>query len=225
MGLTGTGLTGMGRLYLAVAIAAIMLLGWPDASPLLRWDRAALADGELWRMVSAHFVHLNGRHLLANLIGLALVTELLGAASRPAEALFILLVSALAISAGLSVFSPGIVWYAGLSGLVHGLWAGLALLGWRHGQRALPCWALAALLIKLAWPSGLTGDLPVVPQAHAYGAVGGLAAALLLQMGRYLSMRLGMRMGMVAGPAGIVSCARRAGAASVAVARWCFRLE
>lgn len=224
----------MWRLFALIAVACIALLGWPDAVALLRWQRGALGDGQVWRMLSAHFAHLGPWHALANLAGMALVIELLGAAVRPAEAVLLLLASALAIVAGLFLVSPAVGWYAGLSGVVHGWWAGFALLGWwrqraglqerqhirqqiwqqRQQQRQqqahaqpiphhkqqirrdwLPAAALGVLLLKLAlgaagwleWQSLLPprlqpagGILPVVPQSHVYGAVGGALAALAL---------------------------------------------
>lgn len=150
---------------------------------MLRWQRGALAGGETWRVLSAHFAHLGGMHALANLAGLALVIELLGASARPSEAMLVMLASALAIIAGLAMFNPSVGWYAGLSGVVHGLWAGLAVLGWRRRQQArnwLPAAALASLVLKLWLWQGTLGGLPVVPQSHLYGAIGGAVTALML---------------------------------------------
>lgn len=131
----------MWRLFAAIAAACIALLAWPEAVAFLRWQRGvsgawgAFSDGECWRMLSAHFVHLGVWHALANLAGLALVIECLGAWTRPDEALAMMLVSALAIIAGLALRDPAVGWYAGLSGVVHGLWAGCALLGWLRQSR------------------------------------------------------------------------------------------
>ncbi len=209
----------MWRLFALITMACVGLLGWPDAVALLRWQRGALGDGQAWRILSAHFAHLGPWHALANLAGMALVIEWLGAAVRPAEAVLLWLASALAIVVGLALFNPVVGWYAGLSGVVHGWWAGFALIGWwrqreREQQRRPPAqqqqeqskqqvmrqdWlpeaALVVLVLKLAlgtagwfvwqilWPSMLRpagGMLPVVPQSHVYGAIGGAVAALAL---------------------------------------------
>lgn len=187
------------RLFALIAIACIALLLWPDAIAVLRWQRGALDEGQMWRSLSAHFAHLGPWHALANLAGMALVVELLGSAVRPVEALLLLLASALAIIAGLAMLEPMVAWYAGLSGVVHGWWAGFAVLGWVRRQGWLPGAALGVLLLKLAyWPtgllmlqqfsgallnSGMPDALPVVPQSHAYGAIGGAVAALGLIAG------------------------------------------
>ncbi len=173
----------MWRLFAAVAAICIALLLWPDALSVLRWQRGAIGVEEAWRVLSAHFAHLGPWHALANLVGMALVIELLGAAAQPAEAVFIMMASALAIIAGLTLFDPAVGWYAGMSGVVHGLWAGLASLAWRQPTRErawLPAVALASMVLKLwLWPAN-TGALPVVPQSHLYGAIGGAMAALVL---------------------------------------------
>lgn len=171
----------MWRLFAAVAAICMALLLWPEALTALRWQRGAVSDGQLLRVLSAHFVHLSLWHACANLAGLALVIELLGASVRPVEAVLLMLVSGWVIVAGLAVLSPAVGWYAGLSGVVHGLWAGLAILGWRRQAKFwLPPAALAALVLKLLlWPATLRG-LPVVPQSHWYGAIGGATAALLM---------------------------------------------
>ncbi len=191
----------MWRLFAAFAVICFVLLLWPDALDALRWQRGAISDGEWWRMLSAHFAHLDAWHACANLAGMALVIDILGEATRPAEALLVMLAGALAIIAGLAIFNPAVAWYAGLSGVVHGLWAGLALLGWlrqrqrqsqsqsqsqdaRAPQLSLPVAALSVLAMKLMLPSlpspALARGLPVVPQSHLYGALGGAVAALVL---------------------------------------------
>lgn len=196
------------RLFALMAIACIALLLWPDAITVLRWQRGApgafgaygvFGEGQMWRGLSAHFAHLGPWHALANLAGMALVIELLGSAVRPAEAVLLLLASALTIIAGLAMFEPAVGWYAGLSGVVHGWWAGFAVLGGVRRQGWLPGAALGVLLLKLAyWPTGLLmlqqfagamlnsgtpETLPVVPQSHVYGAMGGAVAALGLIAG------------------------------------------
>ena len=60
-------------LCLAVALVALMAAGWPDGLVHLRYDRSGLIDGEVWRVVTAHLVHLNRLHLLLNLLGLLLI--------------------------------------------------------------------------------------------------------------------------------------------------------
>src|SRR5438876_6738088 len=69
-----------GRLGLILAGSCVLLLlasltGEPGRL-LLRYDRAALAAGQWWRLVTAHVVHLDVRHTLLNELGLSLVVAL-----------------------------------------------------------------------------------------------------------------------------------------------------
>lgn len=151
----------------------------------LRYERDALADGELWRALTAHLVHLGPRHLFLNGVGLVLVAALVGPYLRLGAWLLAFVAAALTISAGLWIAAPGLVWYVGLSGVLHGLFIAGALAG-----LALPeerRFALAVLVLvtgKLAWEQAW-GALPgtaeaaggrVVIDSHLYGGFGGLVA-------------------------------------------------
>jgi hypothetical protein len=79
-------------------------------------------------------------------------------------------------------------WYVGFSGVLHGALAAGAV-AWHRRESALLAWALTAVLAgKLIWEQAvgalpLSGDLPVVVDAHLYGAAGGLLAALVIWIG------------------------------------------
>lgn len=152
---------------------------------LLRYDRAALARGELWRLLTAHLVHLDLRHALLNCLGLVLLWALFARDYGPLRWLAIVLAAMAAIDAGLWVCNSTLLWYVGSSGALHGILAGGTLAHLRRRER--DGWALAALLVaKLTWeqtvgPLPLSGRDPVVVDAHLYGVLGGLAAASLLK--------------------------------------------
>lgn len=172
------------RWQLALSIGVLMLAGalLPGSLGVFRWDRAALAEGQWVRLLTAHLVHLSPMHLLSNLLGLAVLSELLLARWRLGALMSLLLCSALGTSLLLWCFEPQLQWYAGLSGVLHGLWGGAALLGWLCSRQTLFGLALLALAVKLAaTQAGLmpvTG-LPVVGVAHAYGGASGLLWALV----------------------------------------------
>ena len=175
---------------LLVALIAIGLqLGGQGAFALFRYQREAILAGELWRLLSAHFIHAGWPHLWLNLAGLTLIGLLFPFLSAPRFGVSLLLASALAIDLGLWLLNPEIHWYVGLSGVLHGLFAGGALLhlrhrGWRGGGYLL------LLAVKLAWEQ-TGGPLPgsaavagarVITEAHLYGAAGGAALALFLPL-------------------------------------------
>lgn len=169
-------------LVIAAASALVALLG--GAGRLwLRWDREAIADGELWRLVTGHFVHLNPGHLVLNLAGLALVWVLVGGGYRALAWWLVIAFSVAVMDAGFWFLDPGLSWYVGLSGLLHGL----LLAGTVDRLRDAPIEsAVLGLLVigKLAWEQ-YAGPLPgseasaggsVVVNAHLYGAIAGTLA-------------------------------------------------
>lgn len=171
----------------SVAIVMLLLLPpllasvWHAAMPgLLGFDRAAIGAGELWRLLSAHYVHLNMAHALMNLAALTLVFALLHRAATPVAWCAVYAVTGLAISLALLWLDPVLARYVGASGVIHGLIAFGALRRLRAaGAESLVL--LAGLAIKLAYESqagpiagseALIGA-PVIVQSHLYGAIAG----------------------------------------------------
>ena len=148
-----------------------------------RYDRAALAHGEWWRLISAHFVHLGPRHTLLNAAAAGILVLLFGEALSARSWPVVLAASLVAVDAGLWFFSPNIQWYAGASGVLHGVIAagGLALANLRDWRGGVLLALLTSKLIFEQYTSGdlgFAGGLPVVLDAHLYGALGGAAGLL-----------------------------------------------
>jgi membrane associated rhomboid family serine protease len=58
-----------------VSLISLFLLAWPAATDMLMWKRLQIADGQAWRWISGHFVHLSIRHCLSNVLGLLVICE------------------------------------------------------------------------------------------------------------------------------------------------------
>jgi rhomboid family GlyGly-CTERM serine protease len=175
-------------LLACLAVLVALACGGPPLTGLLRYERGAIAHGEWWRLVSAHWVHLGPRHLLPDAAGLVLLWVLYARELRPLSWLLVLAGATAAIDAGLW-WGPGdIEWYAGISGLLHGAWAAGSVAVARKGGPT--GWVmLAALAVKLAVEhfTGarlFTSGFPVVPVAHLYGALGALLAVAALALAR-----------------------------------------
>jgi rhomboid family GlyGly-CTERM serine protease len=179
-----------GRLGVALLLACLLLLlptlGGEAARLGLRYERAALAQGQLWRLISAHWVHLNLRHAVVNVAGLALLWALFARDFSPRQWLLIVAAALIAIDAGLWFLDSTVQWYVGSSGVLHGILAAGTL---AHLKRREPDgWVLAALLAgKLLYeqrvgPLPFSGSTDVVVDAHLFGVIGGLAAALALKV-------------------------------------------
>ena len=174
---------------LLALIAAAIAIGGDEARMALRFDRIWILEGETWRLISGHLTHLGWSHLALNGAGMALVWFLVGERFDTLGWWIIICTSVVAINLGLWLLTPHLIWYVGLSGLLHGLLAAgiVARLRPPDGETLL----LAALLLaKLAWEqfggsipgSELASGGPVVVDAHLYGAAGGVLGALLLRI-------------------------------------------
>ena len=172
--------------YRGAALAGVCLLlllpllGGEAGERLLRYDRAGLAAGQWWRLLSGHLVHLDLRHAVLNIMGLALMWALFARDYTPRQWLLIVLGAIAAIDVGLWLADSTVLWYVGSSGALHGVMAAGALAHVRTGQR--DGWILMGLLlVKLAYEHWV-GALPlsgsaVVVDAHLFGVLGGVAAA------------------------------------------------
>ncbi len=152
----------------------------------LRYSRMAIDQGQFWRLLTAHLVHYDVAHATLNAAGLILLWLLFVADARPRQWAVVTLVSALSISIGLWYQHPEIEWYLGLSGVLHGLWAAASLSAIARSRlEAMVSGSLLAAKLIFEQHYGALSDpllghtLHVVTEAHVYGALGGLTAALL----------------------------------------------
>jgi rhomboid family GlyGly-CTERM serine protease len=174
----GRGLPWLTGLAAAAAAGLWLLLGpVPEA---LVFDRAAIAGGEIWRLVTGHLVHSDGRHALWDIGALALIGCLMEE-KGPRRLALAAGAGILAVDAGLWWGLPGLERYCGLSGMLNALFVvALADLWRRHRHPVFPLAALilgAKLLAEAVAGQSLVLDTewPAVPLAHVAGCLGGLA--------------------------------------------------
>jgi rhomboid family GlyGly-CTERM serine protease len=185
-----TSLNGDGGHGLALIGIAILLL-MPELNgdatrAALRYERVAIAAGEWWRLITAHFVHIDLEHTLLNLMGVVLMWAIFARDLRPREWLIVTVVVLLSIDAGLWFWDRQVDWYVGASGVLHGFMAAGTYVHVRRGD--LDGWILVVfIMLKLGyeqWSGALPfveSGMPVVLNAHLYGALGGFAAAACLK--------------------------------------------
>jgi rhomboid family GlyGly-CTERM serine protease len=177
------------RGWALLGCAALLLLpsfGGAPVRDLLRYDRTAIALGQLWRLVTAHVVHLDLRHALLNILGLGLMWALFARDYRVRDWCLIVLGAMAGIDLGLWFADSTIQWYVGSSGVLHGVMAAGTLATLRTGAwegRVLAAVLAGKLLYEqLAGPLPLSGSDPVVVDTHLFGAIGALVVALFLTL-------------------------------------------
>ncbi|MDI9244489.1 rhombosortase [Marinobacter sp. CHS3-4] len=176
-----------------VALQMIVLM-YPPMGQLLEWSRVEIAQGQWWRLLTGHWVHLGPTHLLLNLAGLFLLSVLFDRPATTAWWAGYLLTAPVAISFALEWAIPALDWYRGFSGCLHGLFVLLAMANLSQSPR----WntlLLVGLGIKLVaeafYPTG-TADLigaAVIYQAHWLGALTGVMAGCVFLISRKSGIR------------------------------------
>lgn len=177
-------LTGMTVLVLVVLL--LQFLGLAEELEYLR----PLLPSEPWRLLTGHWVHLSWLHAVLNGVALLLLERLFQHRLRPSEQWLVLTAAPLVISLAFWIALPELIWYRGLSGVLHAFYfAGcVTWLATAAGHaRWLPGAALAGGVIKVLLEQPWDATFPfqdwlgaaVVPQAHLAGALAGVAAGLL----------------------------------------------
>ena len=173
------------KVSLPIMLGVTLVLVWlwgHNAADELMYRRSEVQAGQLWRLFTAHWVHLSTTHLVLNLLSLGVVWLLFRDALAGVTGYLIVGLIAPALSLCLLVFHPGIEWYVGFSGVLHGLLIAGALLSWR-GSPMLSALTLLVVAAKLTIEllQGASPELeafihsPVLVSAHVYGALlGGL---------------------------------------------------
>ncbi len=169
-----------------VGLSILVMLIGDAGEELLRYDRVWIGQGEFWRLISGHFVHLAWSHLALNSAGLILVWYLVGSNLKTHSWLFVILVTIATMDAAFWLMNPHLYWYVGMSGLLHGmLLAGIIIrlpaLDFESGV------LLLLLIAKISYEqfggsvpgSEATSGGPIIVDAHLYGALGGALGALL----------------------------------------------
>lgn len=173
--------------FVVLASLVLLALHWGgDATrTALAYGREPIQAGEWLRLVTGHWVHLNGTHVAMNIAGLWLLALLDIEDGAPSAYLLRSAVLSLAVGVMLYVLEPGLYWYVGLSGVLHGLFVIVLFRSIYPRRDLLALVALLLLLVKLIWEhyhgalmQG-TLDAPVIVSAHSYGALAGFAYALV----------------------------------------------
>jgi len=167
----------------AVIALAIVASAIPALSRWLVFDRAAIIDGQWWRLMTGNWVHFSTDHLLADAIAVGVAGGLIERQERMRALWFYVAATA---TVGLAVFflAPGVAEYGGLSGVACGAVGYLALneIKRSNARRWVPVLVLALLMTKVGWEYATGralfvsahGGMMVLPLAHVAGLLSGL---------------------------------------------------
>lgn len=184
-------LTLIASLIIPIAMSVIAIgigMFHSETAEALQYKSDFVQGGEVWRLVTAHFVHLDWVHLLLNLGGLWLVWLIVGSSFSNDQWLLLIVLMGCAITFGLGLWAPEVSWYVGLSGLLYGMLAA-GLVRQARRMRSLSVLLLVTILIKTAI-DGLYVPLSVttltnhqiVVEAHVLGIAAGMMFSVVYRL-------------------------------------------
>lgn len=154
----------------------------PISSEYLMFDRELINNGEVWRLFSAHFVHLSPTHMFGNLLAVCLLAYIAGGSLNNISGVLLLLWCMLAVGLGLYFFADHLHRYVGLSGVLHGLLLVAPFVS-KFYSRKIALIFLLVIVFKVIWEqSGFYDDMALVEtiggrvetRAHLLGLLAGL---------------------------------------------------
>lgn len=167
-------------LLMAVLMLALLVSGAP-ARDLLSFDRRAIDAGQVWRLLTGHWVHLGYYHGALNLLGLLALLVLCPAPLSFSEWTRRLVFLSLCVAVGLYLGVPDLHRYVGMSGVLHGLIVlGLVPMARRGDKISIAC--LLYVIGKIGWEYFTGAPVSderaiggrVVTEAHLLGTLSGL---------------------------------------------------
>lgn len=193
---------------IGMGIVALVLFCGGDAFSFLQYDRAAIGAGEVWRVITGHWLHWSFDHFLWCTITFMAIGAICEKISRKGY-LATLVAASLIVPLVCWLAAPGLAYYRGLSGLASAIfmfgavimardacivrdWRGVllpAVAGLAFAGKVLFEFVTGSLLFVDS-----TGVFAPVPLAHLAGGGTGLLTAWIFRSE-------GKRSGQAAGPA------------------------
>jgi len=151
-----------------------------------RYNYDWLSSGQVWRIVSAHWVHVGWAHLALNMLGLVICVSLANPRWSIGRWTLQSLVLGIGISLLFTLLKPELDWYAGFSGILFGLYF-LAAQELYARDRLVALLMGGAIVVKVIIEQYTPLDIdsssiigaPVIVDAHLYGLLIAIAIALI----------------------------------------------
>ena len=171
------------RVWLPVILWVLLMMVLQFIGPdVLRYQTRAIHEGEVWRILSGHWVHANWIHFVLNMAGFFICRGLTGVSWTMAGWSWRIMTLGLGISLLFLLLNPNIGWYVGFSGVLFGLYvmsAVDAINRFRFISVTLLLLITAKMTIDLTSSGKMTSSeligVPVLIESHLYGVVMALA--------------------------------------------------
>ncbi len=168
------------------SLIAVLFYLIPGSLKLFEYNKLAIGNGQIWRLITCHFTHFTTSHFFWDLITffcLALFCELQGFRRFISTTI----ISAILISVSLWFLDPTLMYYRGLSGLCSALYILFALIYLSNAKENLGGQTIAYMfilffIVKTLYEISITSTVFVstlgagvvpIPLSHLVGALAG----------------------------------------------------
>lgn len=166
-------------LMVIITMCFLIFGAMPEA---LLFDRNKIIEGEYWRLITGHLVHIDFPHFAWNMTALLVLGSILEMRYKITlgKQLRIHLFSALLISILVMCWRPELQWFAGLSGVLNTYFVLFLWHIWLDFKHPVTILVAIGTLSKITFEAidGYSvvrvSDFPVVFEAHAAGIVAGI---------------------------------------------------
>ncbi|MBB6542456.1 rhombosortase [Thalassotalea piscium] len=170
-------------------LAALAFIFNHELSHSFNFNRELITQDHWWLFITGHLFHTNDMHLVLNCAAVFLLWALHGQFFTWQSYLTIWLLLALGTSIGLYIFSPEIISYVGLSGILHGLFVIGAYKDIQVHEKTGYV-LIVAVLVKVAYEQVYGASEEVIQlieanvaiDAHLYGVICGFLVAITLYL-------------------------------------------
>ena len=181
--------------YFFIIVGLISSLLWLTGSSgldALSYHRDSVEGGQFWRLLTGHFVHSNGWHLLLNLASLMMIGLLFSQHLSIFLWTIAFVASGLFISACYYFIAPQYQYYVGLSAILYGVIIVGALLDLKE-QTIIAALVLIVVTGRVIWQqfSGSVESLAdliesrVAIESHLFGIISGYLLGVIFLIRQY----------------------------------------
>ena len=169
---------------LIIIISLMAVAQLPQIHDVFLWQRTLIEQGQWWRILTGNLTHTNISHYLMNSAVLLLICQIFS--KHLTEKKLLSLLCFLSLVIGIFICFTPINAYAGLSGILHGLFLWGAIKDIQAGNKS--GWLLSiGVLLKVVLEQKYGGapssaaliGARVAVEAHLAGVIGGSIALLL----------------------------------------------
>ena len=184
--------------FILLLIAFAMYVFGGPAAEVLVFDRQAIMQGELWRLLTGHWVHADLEHLAWNLIAFGILGWMIETSLGHLKLYTALMAGMCIVNAWVWWFIPSLDFYCGLSGILNTLLFVILLDGWLKTRQVIFLLVAVAATSKIAFELFQASAIftntswPAVPEAHLAGA---LAAVIVMLYQNILNNSLKLSQG------------------------------